>query len=126
MSTLRELGKEYRKSCKLLITKIKELNKKKIKLEEIKNKTKNKIKKQEFELEINSLKDRLNKLSNMYRTTREIATEAINYNNKEWWRSEKYTVNARKSRPHICYYGPRKYDYEYELETDTENEKRYV
>lgn len=98
---------------------MRELNKKKKELE--KNKKENK------EFEINDLKHRLNKLANIYRTTREIGIESGNYYKKEWWRSEKYTVNSRKSRPHICYYGPRKYDYTYEYESysDSEDEKQY-
>ncbi|SHK46303.1 hypothetical protein [Tepidibacter formicigenes] len=123
MSSLKEIGKEYQNSCRLLSKKMKELNNRKKQLEESKIKVKRKNAIEYVDNEIHQLKDRLNKLARMYRTTREIGIEARNYYNKEWWRSEEYTVNSRKSRPYIPYYGATKYDYEYESYSNQKDEK---
>ncbi|WP_099192183.1 hypothetical protein [Tepidibacter mesophilus] len=118
---LQDVGKEYQNSCKLLSRKMRELNNRKKQLEELKIKAKKESKIDYINNEINDLKDRLNKLSNIYRTTREIGIEARNYYKKEWWRSAEYTVNSRKSRPHLFYHGAEKY--EYESYANQENEK---
>lgn len=48
--------------------------------------------------EIEKYKRRISVLYEIYLDLKKVRLEAKNYYNKEWYRSEKYTVNSRKSR----------------------------
>lgn len=48
--------------------------------------------------EIERYKRRISVLYEIYLDLKKVRLEAKNYYNKEWYRSEKYTVNSRKSR----------------------------
>lgn len=48
--------------------------------------------------EIERYKRRIAVLYEIYLDLKKVRLEAKNYYNKEWYRSEKYTVNSRKSR----------------------------
>ncbi|MBB6219011.1 hypothetical protein HNQ80_005189, partial [Anaerosolibacter carboniphilus] len=97
----KRLGREYRKSVKLIRKRIQQL---KIELEVLEFE-KGPRKNSDIPLEIQILKERLKALQEIYRTTSEIGVEAGNYYKRGWWRSEKYTTNSRKSRLPILYHG---------------------
>ena len=84
-----DLAKEYKKSLKLLSSRINIL---KIKLKKLENK--HKI----YKYEIRELHQRMKPLTAMQRDLGEAAKEVKNYYVRSWWRSEKYTCNTRKAR----------------------------
>lgn len=91
-----ELAKEYAKSLQLITDRIEELKIKKKEIEirlELEN---------ERDIEVNKsliqIEDRLKHLLQIQRNVREISIEVKNYYERSWWRSEKYTLNCRKSR----------------------------
>lgn len=91
-----ELAKEYKRSLQLITDRIEELKMKKKELE-AKLKTNDKVhigvSKSLIEIE-----NRLRPLLQIQRNVREIGIEVNNYYERSWWRSEKYTLNTRKSR----------------------------
>ena len=91
-----ELAKEYKRSLQLITDRIEELKMKKKELE-AKFKTNDKVhigvSKSLIEIE-----NRLKPLLQIQRNVREIGIEVNNYYERSWWRSEKYTLNTRKSR----------------------------
>ncbi|WP_202710593.1 hypothetical protein [Sporosalibacterium faouarense] len=92
----KELGREYEKSLKMISDRITKLKTEK---EELENMTKNchgndsNIKER-----ITNIEDRLKPLLIIRRNVRETGREVSNYYERSWWRSEKYTLNRRKSR----------------------------
>lgn len=54
---------------------------------------------------------RLTDLRSILKDVKEVTKEIEHYFDKRWWRSEKYTLNARKSR-RILHAGPSRHEYE--------------
>ena len=112
------LGEEYKRSTELLNIRINEIEKEIIKLEsELNKKNRKKI-----ICEIEKLKDRLKPLIQMHREIKEISEEIFHYYDKWWWGNEKYTLNRRKSRLPVFYYGYIEYE-EHEQETNSDDER---
>ncbi len=91
-----ELTKEYKKSLQLITDRIEELKMKKKELE-AKIKTKDKVH-IDVSKSLIEIENRLIPLLQIQRNVREIGIEVNNYYERSWWRSEKYTLNTRKSR----------------------------
>lgn len=116
---MRELAKEYKKSIMLLKQRVNEL-------EEIKEFLTSRTKDPEKDPDIIELNERLKPLRNMLNDLKEVTREVEHYYDRWWWRSEKYTCNARKSRRYI--YAEPIYDegcYEYGETEENENSTRY-
>lgn len=122
-----ELGKDYIRSLEILNDRIKEINSEIKSLEMSITNKEDRMKNYEIELRIDDIKDRLKPLLEMQRDVREAGKEVLNYYNRSWWRSEKYTINTRKSR-----FSPVSFRNVFEcriidkLCSDTENEKNNV
>ena len=91
---MKELAKEYKKSLKALNKRINDIVLLRIKLLAV-------TKSPAEDPEIIDLIDRLKPLRIMRKDLIEVTREVENYYVKGWWRSEKYTLNARKSRKFI-------------------------
>ncbi|WHH58295.1 hypothetical protein [Petroclostridium sp. X23] len=100
----KQLGEEYKKSSRLIRRRIMELNNERAKLEAAKYRKK-KADKEEIKVRIKEIEDRLKPLNAMHRDLIEIGREAANYFERGWWRSDKYTLNSKKSRLPCIYYG---------------------
>ena len=91
---MKELAREYKESLRILNQRINELTELKIKLQET-------SKDPEHDPDIIELNERLEPLLTMQRDAREVVAVVKNYYRKEYWRSEEYTLNSRKSRKHV-------------------------
>jgi len=108
---VKELADEYRKSVQALNKRINELENLK---EFLIRRTK--------DPDLIELNERLKLLKIMQRETMEVAKEIEHYYDRSWWRSEKYTLNRRKSRKFI-YSEPIYYEDFDEYEGTGEDEK---
>lgn len=88
---MQHLADEYKSTLKIIRKKVRLLEIEKQKLEHIEDCRK-----------LEEIKIKLNILKSMERDTREIEKEVRNYYEGGWWRSEKYTLNQRKSRKHYA------------------------
>jgi hypothetical protein len=95
---VKELASEYRISLTQLNKRIKELTEqknsaiqacKKLKIDPQKDGT------------VIELADRISPLAKMRNDLREVTKEVTHYYDRGWWRSEKYTLNQRKSRKFV-------------------------
>ena len=98
MDEFKKLGNEYKISKIAIKSRIELLVKDRTFLENKLKIIKYEHKREEIELKITELNDRLRPLNAIYRDLSEIGREASNYYKRSWWRSEKYTCNKRKSR----------------------------
>lgn len=111
---MKELANEYKRSADIL-------NKRVIELQKVKDFLTTHTKDPETDPQIIELNDRLKPLVNMLNDLKEITREINHYYDKGWWRSEKYTLNKRKSRKFI-YSEPAGYILEYEPTTEGTDE----
>jgi hypothetical protein len=86
---MQELANEYKKSLKLLNKRINELILQKSILQSINDP------------QLDELKERLKILLSMQRDTKEVIEVILHYHERGYWRDERYTCNARKSRKFI-------------------------
>jgi len=112
--SVKELAEEYKKSITMLNKRITELQK-------VKDFLTAHTKDPEKDPEVIELKDRLKPLVTMLNDLREVTREIEHYYDRSWWRSEKYTCNARKSRRFI-YSRPTGYLLEHEPTTEGTDE----
>jgi hypothetical protein len=116
---MKELAKGYKKSLEVLNNRIS-------KLEKLKAFRIRRTKDPEKDPDIIELNIRLRPLKMMLNDLRAVTREVEHYYDKGWWRSEKYTLNQRKSRSSL-YFGPI-YDEacdEYGDETEDEEDPDY-
>jgi hypothetical protein len=88
---LKDLAKEYRRSAVLLKNRIG-------KLTDSRDFLVKRTKDPDEDPDIIELSGRLKPLKNMLADLQEVTREVNHYYDRWWWRSEKYTLNARKSR----------------------------
>lgn len=91
---MKELAKEYKASAEVLHRRIKELM-------GVKDLLLARTKDPEKDLQIIELSNRIKPLQIMLHDVNDIGREIEHYYDKEWWKSEKYMLNARKSRKFI-------------------------
>jgi len=114
---VKELANEYKRSADIL-------NKRVIELQKVKDFLTAHTKDPEKDPQIIELKDRIKPLNAMLNDLKEVTKEVIHYYDKGWWRSEKYTLNKRKSRKFI-YSEPIYYEACDECEGEREDEEQF-
>ena len=91
---MKELIPKYKESIKLLSSRIEELNK-------IRSFLISHTLNPDKDPKIITLNVRINPLKEMLNDLKKVTQEVKNYYERGWWRSEKYTLNQRKSRKYI-------------------------
>lgn len=99
-SSMKQISKEYRRSCKLINDKIDELKHEKLRLEKELSSTK-KDDREALEFHIKDIEYRLKPLSAIVRDLNEAGRECGHYYDRGWWRSGYYTFNPNKSKQSI-------------------------
>mgnify|MGYP000332439081 CR=1 FL=1 len=88
---MEELAKEYKRSIKIMSEGIESLNR-------IKEILEFNSADPERDPEVIAMKERIAPLKTMLNELKTVSREVSNYYKRGWWRSEKYTLNQRKSR----------------------------
>lgn len=95
---MKGLTREYKYSLSLLNQRIEELTKSKEAAVQVCRKNNSDPEKDEA---VCVLKNRISPLNKMRNDLREVTKEVTHYYDRGWWRSEKYTLNQRKSRKYV-------------------------